>query len=76
MATKKTSRLNDLPLHDDPFDPSSLYTVEQACEALCIGQRTMRRWIAEGGVNSVRLKTGRAVRLRGSVLNDLLEDDE
>jgi excisionase family DNA binding protein len=76
VPTKKSAARRGRPPEDDtPFAPKALYTVEQAAAGLLVSQRTLRRWMANGTVPTVRLKSSRAVRLRGSALNDLVTED-
>lgn len=69
MSRRPTSDSSNPPSPPIPLD--SLLTVPQAAERLQVSVRTIRAWIFTRRIEYVKL--GSAVRIRESVLQEMLE---
>lgn len=62
---KKTTR--NYPVSETP-----LSTVTEVAKRFAVAERTVRRWIADGRLEALRL--GRAVRIEEAAIDDFLSD--
>lgn len=56
-----------------PIQPDVVYSREEAAEVLKIGLSTLKRWIANGQLEVIRVPGSRRILIKGSSMLEMLD---